>query len=242
MSALKDAAKTAYAGVKGVINREMTKAMKEGWGLVAKKIGLEVTKKIGTEITKELVNIGVDKALIPQVESAIKAIFAPMIIAALQSNKNVKKWLDIDATNRNGHYQSIILNLAIECLSNEKNKGAFRKIAEGIADQCFSQSDNVEIAIECLFNENNKGAFRKITEGIADQCVSQSDYVGKYSKWFKHAINLGEVLIFTHQFLGKFEKAIEAEAKNLNQSETNDVSSIETNQGKKGLKLFTFMK
>lgn len=208
MSALKDAAKTAYAGVKGVANEVITTVTKKGWGLVAKKIGLEVTKKIGTEITKELVNIGVDKALIPQVESAIKAMVAPKIIAALQSNKNVKKWLDIDATNRNAHYQTIILNLAMECMSND----------------------------------NNKGAFRKIAEGIADQCVSQSECVGKYYKWLKDAKNLGEVLIFTHKFLGKFEKAIEAEAKNLNQSETNDVSGIETNQGKKGLKLFTFMK
>lgn len=154
MSALKDAAKTAYAGVK-CAKEAFTTVTKRGWTLAAKKIGFEVTKKIGSEIANELVNIGIDKALIPQVESAIKELIAPKIIAALEKNKYVQTWIQIDADNRNATYQSLIKNLATEIIQNESKKGAFRRIAEGIGDGVLSQAGTLGKAYETLKYVNN---------------------------------------------------------------------------------------
>lgn len=165
---------------------------------MAKKIGLEVTKKIGTEIANELVTIGVDKALIPHIESAIKELIAPKIIDTLQNNKNIQTWLQDDANNRKATYQSLILNLAMEMMAVENNKGALRRIAEGIGDRVLSQA------------------------GVA----------GKVYKLLKNANNFEEIVTFTDNFLDKFEKAIEAKAKEMNKEETKDVRGIESNQGK----------
>lgn len=165
---------------------------------MAKKIGLEVTKKIGTEIANELVSIGVDKALIPHIESAIKELIGPKIIDTLQNNKNIQAWLQDDANNRKATYQSLILKLAMEMMTEESNKGALRKIAGG----------------------------------ISDRVLSQASLTGNAYKLIKNVNNFEEIVTFTDNFLGKFEKAIAAEAKKMNKEETKDVKGIESNQGK----------
>jgi hypothetical protein len=143
MSALKDAAKTLAGGAKSLVKEAMTTVTKNGWTLVAKKIGFELGKKVGTEIANQLVSIGVDKALVPLIESAIISLVSPKIIESLQKNAQVQKWLELDAKNSNAHYQSMMLKLANEIMNSENSKAAYRKIAEGIADRVLSQNATV---------------------------------------------------------------------------------------------------
>lgn len=178
MKALKDAGKTVYAVVQGVEKEAVTEVIKRGWKLATKKIGLEVTKKVGSAIANELVNIGIDKTLIPLIEGAIKQLIAPMIISALEKNKNVKQWLQIDANNRNAHYQSIILNLAMKCLSNESTKGTLRRLAEGIGDRVASTK-----------------SFKSTHLGF------ESETVGEIYNFLKKGYNLQDVTLFTNKFL-----------------------------------------
>lgn len=177
-------------GIKS-IRGPMTTVIKEGWMIAAKKIGLEVGKKAATEMVKELVNLGIDRALIPQIEAAIRGIITPIIIDSLQKNENIQKWLEIDAKNRNSKYQALIIKIAMEIISDEKSKGAFRQIAEGITDRVLSENF-------------------------------------KSYEYIKKGVQAHEILTFTHEFLEKFEKKINKEAKNMEKSEEKDVTVRES--------------
>lgn len=139
LSALKDASKTVFRGITNA-KSGITAGLKKGWGLVVKKIGLEVGKRAGTEIAKELVNLGIDRALIPEIQSAITQLITPKIINFLKQNPTIQKWLKLDAQNRTSYYEAIIMRIANELIADEKQKGAFRQIAEGIADRVASQN------------------------------------------------------------------------------------------------------
>ncbi len=143
LGAIKDAAKAAAAGVKQIVagtTKVLTETVKNGWKLAAKQIGTALAKGVAKELVTELVNYGVEKALMPSIEAeVIKRVELP-IQNALLSNNKVKKMLELDGINRNSYFQSLIKEKALEIL-NPKNDPShpFATIIQGIIKGIASQ-------------------------------------------------------------------------------------------------------
>lgn len=201
------------SGAKSAV-KTLSVAAKEGWKLVAQKIGLEIAKTVGKDIVTELVNIGVDKALIPKIEAAIVEQITPKITEAIESNVHIKAWLEIDAKNRNSYYQSIILKLAQKAMTDEQSNGALTQIALTIADQVLCNSGG---AIGTIY----KAA--KFTTNIKE-IVTYSDN-------------------FLLKFTQEIEKEVKKEEKEKAKTEKKEkkrenAKSLETTQGKNLFKKF----
>jgi hypothetical protein len=131
--AIKDVAKTAYAGMKS-IQTAMTTTVKAGWQLAAKAMGVSLAKGVAKELVTQLVDYGVNQALMPSIQQEVMKRIEKPIQDALLKNPNVKKMLELDGKNRNNYYQSLIKNKAMELLNPQQDKEhALLTITKGIA-------------------------------------------------------------------------------------------------------------
>lgn len=146
IKAIKDAAKTAYAGAKNVVTigaKCLTQTTKEGWKLVAKKIGLEMAKGVAKEIVTDLVAYGIDKKILPIIEEIIIDKVREPIQEALLNNSKVTKMLQLDVENGNHNYENKIRGIAQKLLTSEKYS-KLKTIATTIATRV---ADNKGLAL-----------------------------------------------------------------------------------------------
>ncbi|CAM2721942.1 unnamed protein product [Rotaria socialis] len=138
MGAIKDAAKTAVAGIKQVASvatkTVVTTVTKTGWKIAAKAMGTAIAKGVAKELVTQLVDYGVNKALMPSIEAEVMNLIEKPIQDALVNNSHVEKMLKLDGINRNNKYQMLIKNKAIELLNPQQQGGnnALATIAAGI--------------------------------------------------------------------------------------------------------------
>lgn len=193
---------------------KMTTFTKEGWGFVTKKIGLEFGKKVSQDVVRELINLGIDRALIPAIEKSITAIITPLITMWLKNNEKIKKMLEIDAKNRNSYYESQLMILADSIIHDQKN--FIRKIAEQIAEKILDPNvikQGNEITDKSLDYVNSVQGVETGTEiavGIFDRVLIQKYPV--YEK-LKKIYEVSEILAFVPIFLDKFESRIDQDIK-----------------------------
>jgi preprotein translocase subunit SecA len=137
LGAIKDAAKTAAVGVKTVgsmVTKAATETVKAGWKIAAKAIGTELAKGVAKQLVTQLVDYGVNKALMPSIEDEIMKRIEGPIQQALLNNPEVEKMLRLDGLNRNNYYQSLIKKKAIELLNPQNDsEHVLLTITKGIA-------------------------------------------------------------------------------------------------------------
>ncbi|CAF3974687.1 unnamed protein product, partial [Rotaria sp. Silwood1] len=137
LSAIKDAAKTAVAGVKQVgslVTKVTTQSVKEGWKIAAKAIGTEIAKGVAKEIVTQLVDYSVNKALMPSIEEEVMKRVERPLQDALLSNPIVEKMLRLDGYNRSNYYENLIKRKAMELLNpHNEPEHALLIISKGIA-------------------------------------------------------------------------------------------------------------
>jgi preprotein translocase subunit SecA len=148
IGAIKDAGKTAIAGFKQLAStgiKATTETIKQGWKIAAKAIGVTLAKGVAKEMVNQLIDYGVNQALMPEIEKVIREKVEPQIQSALLNNPNVEKLLTLDGQNRNNHYHNLIIQKSRELmLSNEKNFwiNVVDQVVTGIASGKCSNSDN----------------------------------------------------------------------------------------------------
>ncbi len=138
LGAIKDAAKTAVAGVKS-IGQVMTTTVKAGWKIAAKAIGTGLAKGVAKELVTQLVDYGVSKTLMPAVQNEVMKRIEQPIQNALLANARVKKMLELDGENRNSNYESLIKNRAMELLNSQEQQSALLTITVGIGKGIATQ-------------------------------------------------------------------------------------------------------
>ena len=138
LGAIKDAAKTAVAGLKS-IGQVMTTTVKAGWKIAAKAIGTGLAKGVAKELVTQLVDYGVSKTLMPSITEEIMRQVEQPIQNALLKNDSVKTMLELDGKNRNRKYESLIKSKAMELLYTHENQGALKTITVGIAKGIATQ-------------------------------------------------------------------------------------------------------
>lgn len=168
--AIKDVAKTAYAGAKNVVTsgvRCLTETTKEGWKLVAKKVGLDMAKGVSKEILTNLVAYGIDKKILPMIEEIIIDKVKEPIQKALLNNSKVAKMLQLDVENGNHNYENKIRGIAQKLLTPEEYS-KLRTIATTIAT---SVADNKGLTLTRQVCTGFIGVFELAT--------FTSDFIGK---------------------------------------------------------------
>ncbi|CAF3062018.1 unnamed protein product [Rotaria sp. Silwood2] len=138
LGAIKDAAKTAVAGVKS-IGQVMTTTVKVGWKIAAKAIGTGLAKGVAKELVTQLVDYGVSKTLMPAIQDEVMKRIEQPIQNALLANTRVKKMLELDGINRNSRYETLIKDQAMELLNSQKQQSALLTIAVGIGKGIATQ-------------------------------------------------------------------------------------------------------
>ncbi|CAM2724787.1 unnamed protein product [Rotaria socialis] len=134
--AIKDAAKTAIAGAKqvgSIVTKVSTETVKKGWIIAAKAIGVELGKGVAKEVVTQLVDYGVNKALMPSIKDEIINRVEGPIQNALLKNPLIEKMLRLDGKNRNCFYQNLIKQKAMELLNPQNDpKHPLLVITKGI--------------------------------------------------------------------------------------------------------------
>lgn len=195
-SGVKDVVKTTCAGVKNVASlstKVLTETSKQGWKIVAKKVGIELAKGVAKEVTVNLINYGVDKTLIPMIEEKIVDIIKDPIYEALINNPTVKIMLDLDNKNKNFHYENLIISMGMKILNpqqNNKIKEIALDIAKRLADnkiKAFSAARQVATAGVALarlttltsefINELNKSINERAERDKINQISSDKETV-----------------------------------------------------------------
>ncbi|XP_049884016.1 uncharacterized protein LOC126379352 isoform X1 [Pectinophora gossypiella] len=139
--AIKDAARTAYAGAKNIATagaKAFTQTTKQGWKIVAKKMGLEMAKGVGKEIVTNLVTYGINKTILPMIEEIIIEQVRNPIQDALINNSKVAEMLKLDEKSNDNHYESQIMMKA-QMLLNPKTNSQLKVIATSIATRVADQ-------------------------------------------------------------------------------------------------------
>ncbi|CAF4121327.1 unnamed protein product [Rotaria magnacalcarata] len=131
LGAIKDAAKTAVAGVKS-IGQVMTTTIKTGWKIAAKAIGTGLAKGVAKELVTQLVDYGVTKTLMPAIQDEVMKQIEQPIQDALLANDHVKQMLELDGINRNSYYERLIKDRAMELLNSQEQQDALLSITIGI--------------------------------------------------------------------------------------------------------------
>ncbi|XP_041981768.1 uncharacterized protein LOC121735157 [Aricia agestis] len=137
LKAIKDVAKTAYAGAKNVVTsgvKCVTQTTKEGWVFVAKKIGLDLAKGVAKEIVTDLVAYSIDKTILPMIEEILIDKVREPIQEALLNNSKVAKMLQFDVKNGNHNFENEIRSIAQKLLT-PKEYSKLRTIAMTIVTQ-----------------------------------------------------------------------------------------------------------
>ncbi|CAM4888627.1 unnamed protein product [Rotaria socialis] len=138
LGAIKDAAKTAIAGAKhigSVATKVATETLKKGWVIAAKAIGVELGKGVAKKVVTQLVDYGVNKALMPSIEEEVRKRIESPIQNALLANSTVEKMLRLDGKNRNCYYQNLIKQKAMELLNPQNDpEHVLLTITKGIAN------------------------------------------------------------------------------------------------------------
>ena len=138
LGAIKDAAKTAVAGVKS-IGQAMTTTVKAGWKIAAKAIGTGLAKGVAKELVTQLVNYGVSKTIMPAIQDEVMQRIEQPIQNALLANNRVKEMLKLDGINRNNHYERLIKDRAMELLNSQEQQNGLLSITVGIAKGIATQ-------------------------------------------------------------------------------------------------------
>lgn len=124
------AVKATTEAVKGVVTST--------WKLVAKKIGIEVAKGIAKECATMLVDYGVSKVLMPNIEAEVLNLVQSPLVKALQESSSLKKMLNADALSRNQYFENLIRQKALQLLFPESPRedsaaAALTSIMKGVA-------------------------------------------------------------------------------------------------------------
>lgn len=138
LGAIKDAAKTAVAGVKS-IGQVMTTTVKAGWKIAAKSIATGLAKGVAKELVTQLVDYGVSKTLMPAIQDEVMKRIEQPIQKALLANDRVKKMLELDGINRNRRYETLIKDQAMELLNSTEQQNALLTITIGIGKGIATQ-------------------------------------------------------------------------------------------------------
>lgn len=159
---MKDVAKIMYSGVKtaaSIGSKVVTQTMKEGWKLVAKRVGLKLTTEITKTIVSDLVDYGVSQTIVPLIQQKIMEKVQGPIEEALKNNPLVKMMLELDQINNNQYHENRIMAMGMELLQSRSSRDTFDlvdiavKIGNRIADNKIpelSAARQVNAAIEAV--------------------------------------------------------------------------------------------
>jgi preprotein translocase subunit SecA len=122
LSALKNAVmaafKTAQTAAKAVVETAK-QVVQSTWKLVAKSAAIALAKGVAKECVTQLVDYGVSKAVMPNIEEEIRKLFEPVITKTLTESDSVRMMFELDAKNGNKRYESQIKKRAMAILSSE---------------------------------------------------------------------------------------------------------------------------
>lgn len=119
LSALKNAAKVAYEGVKQTVRtvtKGLTTVAKTGWKFAAKKAGQELSKGVARKLIYVVANYSLNCTIMPLVETKIRNVVQQHVRKMVDTNEDVAILLEIDRTNRNAHHQQQIIQSAMAIL------------------------------------------------------------------------------------------------------------------------------
>jgi hypothetical protein len=157
MSALKNAAKTAYVAAKGAVSSATTIAtqtLKEGWKLAGKKMGLELLKGGAKAAVDAFVDYGLNSTIMPEIEKEIQSQVQPSIETALLQDKNVQKMLKIDAANKNNNFLQLIKQKAMEVINTSLEQSALwtyiKGVFEGVATTAYAAATRLAGILKAL--------------------------------------------------------------------------------------------
>ena len=137
IGAIKAAVKAGAEAVKVAAN-VAKKVVEATWKTVARSIGIALAKGIAKECATQLVDYGVNKALVPNIEQEIKnRIQGPIVNALTDENtdlgKTIKRMLEIDAAQNNQYYEKLIKQKAFEILNPQHGESsATTQFFEGV--------------------------------------------------------------------------------------------------------------
>ncbi|CAG9116150.1 unnamed protein product [Plutella xylostella] len=137
MSAIKDVASTCASGAKMVGQKVVNETVKGGFKLVAKKVAVELSKGIAKEIVGQLADYGIEKTLMPQIQSKLIEMIEGPLREALINNEYIKAMLEKDMANKNSKYEDFIKKTAFNLLDTtckSKLLNIASQIGTGIAD------------------------------------------------------------------------------------------------------------
>ncbi len=137
IASFKAAAKAAISGAQQAAAfgaKVWTESTKQGWKLAAKLTGINVLKKVGMEAANHLIDYGVNQAVIPHFENAIQKQVKGPIKETLAKNKGVQKLLELDAQNRNKHFQNLIHEKVDRLLNDKGHNDILLGVTNGIAN------------------------------------------------------------------------------------------------------------
>ncbi|CAF1332837.1 unnamed protein product [Adineta steineri] len=172
LGAIKDAAKTAVAGVR-CIGHAMTTTIKAGWKIAAKAIGTSLAKGVAKELVTQLVDYGVSKALMPTIQDEVMKRIEQPIQNALLANARVKKMLELDGVNRNNRYERLIKDQAMELLNSQKQQNALLSITVGIGKGIATQKIAGLSAILTTY---------EVTQALAELVKFVPDFIEKLNE------------------------------------------------------------
>ena len=122
LSSLKNAVmasfKTAQTAAKAVVETAK-QVVHSAWKLVARSSAIALAKGVAKECVTQLVDYGVSKAVMPNIEEAIRKLFEPEITKTLTESDSVRMMFELDAKNGNKRYESLLKKRAMAILSSE---------------------------------------------------------------------------------------------------------------------------
>ncbi|XP_076279535.1 uncharacterized protein LOC143208734 [Lasioglossum baleicum] len=200
--AMKDVAKTAYAGVKNAASigsKVVTQTVKEGWKMVAQKVAYDLAKGVAKDVVSNLANYGVSQTIIPLIQEKLIELLQGPIEQALKTNPSVKIMLKLDQECNNQHYENRIMAMGMELLKPGSSRDVFDLV--GIAQKIGNRIADNKIP--------GLSAFRQVTDALKA---------------------VEELSTLTGEFINKLNKAIDNEAKRDKVEQKLENISENTNQ------------
>lgn len=180
LSALKNAAKVAYEGVKqtaSAVTKGLTTVAKTGWQFAAKKAGLELSKGVGRRLITEVANYSMNCTLMPLVETKIKDIIQGPVRKMVDTNADVALLLEIDKANRNAYCQRQMIEKVMAILHpNSETSDVLMGLVRGLQQIGESKIEGLSqttmlIKIERALSERLK-LFPEFVEALKREIAS----------------------------------------------------------------------
>jgi|GEM_PF-2411674 len=153
--------------------------------LVAKSIGIALAKGIAKECVTHLVDYGVNRALMPNIEREITAAIKKPIQDALLHNPEVKKMLELDGLNRNKKYENLIKQKGLAILFPQSGdqptdlSKIWHGVLAGVARSQISGLDNAMKVYEAI------AAIKQLKDMVPEFIIELNKVIKEISEDYK---------------------------------------------------------